>query len=339
MARRPKSTIPQYKRRRKRSLFARIFLFLLKLVLAFILISVLWVLAYRFINPPITATMVSDILAGRGAARDWMSLEEIDRDMVRAVIAAEDSKFCQHDGFDLQAIEQAMQENASGGRIRGGSTISQQTAKNAFLWQGGGYVRKGLEAWFTVLIEAMWDKRRIMEVYLNIAETGIGTYGVNAGAQRYFDHDSSAMTRQEAARIAAVLPLPKARGAVAPKGFTRRYGSTISARIGVVARDGLDACVYRDVAPPEDRAPPRSRTPEVLPGEEYESERPLPPLEEVVNELPAAPSEPLINDVESTEQPQQAQPVPIPVDPAPTQNSIQASPPPEEQPPPPPPEV
>ena len=143
-----------------------------------------------------------------------------------------------------------MKRNASGGRIRGGSTISQQTAKNAFLWQGGGYARKGMEAWFTVLIEAMWPKRRIMEVYLNIAETGIGTYGANAGSQRYFGHDASAMSRTEAARIAAVLPLPKTRGAIAPKGFTRRYGNTIAARIGVVGRDGLDACVYQGTAAP-----------------------------------------------------------------------------------------
>ena len=119
-----------------------------------------------------------------------------------------------------------------GGRIRGGSTISQQTAKNAFLWQGGGYARKGAEAWFTFLIENLWGKRRIMEVYLNVAETGIGTYGANAGSQRYFGHDASAMSATEAARIAAVLPLPKKRGAVAPKGFTRRYGNTIAARVG-----------------------------------------------------------------------------------------------------------
>lgn len=289
MARRPKSSIPQYKRKRKRSVVGRILSFFVKLVLAFVLISVLWVLAYRFINPPITATMLGDIFAGRGATREWMDIEEIDRDMVRAVIAAEDSKFCQHDGFDLQAIETAMQENASGGRIRGGSTISQQTAKNAFLWQGGGYFRKGLEAWFTLLMEAMWDKSRIMEVYLNIAETGIGTYGVNAGAQRYFNHDAGAMSRQEAARIAAVLPLPKSRGAVAPKGFTRRYGNTISARIGVVARDGLDSCIYRDIAPPEDRAPPPSRAPQELPGEEYETEQaPQPTLEEAIEDLPPA---------------------------------------------------
>ena len=129
-----------------------------------------------------------------------MPISQIDRDMVRAAIAAEDSKFCSHNGFDVQAIENAMKRNASGGRIRGGSTISQQTAKNAFLWQSGGYARKGVEAWFTFLIEHLWGKRRIMEVYLNLDETGIGTYGVNAGSQRYFGHDASAMTATEAAR-------------------------------------------------------------------------------------------------------------------------------------------
>ena len=263
-------------------------------MLIFILGSLLWVLAYRFINPPITATMLGDVLAGRGADHDWMSIERIDRDMVRAAIAGEDSKFCRHNGFDFDAIEEAMQRNASGGRIRGGSTISQQTAKNAFLWQGGGYFRKGLEAWFTLLAEAMWPKQRIMEVYLNLAETGIGTYGVSAGSQRYFGHDASAMSSTEAARIAAVLPLPKKRGAVAPKGFTRRYGGTIAARIGVVAREGLDACVYQGIVPPKDKAPPPSRAPKTLPGEEYETAKPLPPLEEVVQELPAASEEPLL---------------------------------------------
>jgi monofunctional biosynthetic peptidoglycan transglycosylase len=131
-----------------------------------------------------------------------------------------------------------------GSVLRGGSTISQQTAKNAFLWQGGGWFRKGLEAWFTLLVETFWSKQRIMEVYLNVAETGIGTYGANAGAQRYFGKDASRLSRLEAARIAAVLPLPKRRGAVDPAGFTRRYGNTIAARMGAVQRQGLDACVY-----------------------------------------------------------------------------------------------
>lgn len=287
-----------YKRSRRggRSLPGRIIAIVVKLVLVFLVGSVLWVLLYRFVNPPITATMIGDLVAGRGAKQDWMSIDEIDRDMVRAAIGAEDSKFCSHKGFDVEAIEDAMKRNASGGRIRGGSTISQQTAKNAFLWQGGGYFRKGLEAWFTFLIENLWGKRRIMEVYLNLAETGIGTYGVNAGSQRYFDHDASAMDRLEAARIAAILPLPKKRGAVAPKGFTRRYGNSISARIGVVARDGLDACVYQDRVPPKDKAPPPTKAKKQLPGEEYESAKPLPPLNEVVDELgPESQEPPVLN--------------------------------------------
>jgi monofunctional biosynthetic peptidoglycan transglycosylase len=290
MVRRPKSTIPQYKRHRKGSFLGRIVGWIVKLVVAFFLISFLWVLAYRFITPQITVTMIGDIVAGRGAARDWMPVDQIDRDMVRAAIAAEDSTFCSHHGFNFEAIEDAMKRNASGGRIRGGSTISQQTAKNVFLWQGGGYARKGVEAWFTFLIEHLWGKRRIMEVYLNNAETGIGTYGVNAGSERYYGHDASAMTPIEAARIAAVLPLPKERGAVAPKGFTRRYGNTIAARIGIVARDGLAACDYKGVAAPVNKAPPPvSKKVRPLPGEEYESPKALPPVENAVSEA-AAPS-------------------------------------------------
>lgn len=310
MAKRPKSSIPKYKRRRssKRSLPGRIVNFVVKLVLVFLIGSVLWVLAYRYVNPPITATMLGDLVAGRGATRDWMSIKDIDRDMVRAAIGAEDSKFCSHNGFDVEAIEDAMKRNASGGRIRGGSTISQQTAKNAFLWQGGGYFRKGMEAWFTLLIENLWPKRRIMEIYLNLAETGIGTYGVSAGSQRYFDHDASAMSRLEAARIAAVLPLPKKRGAVAPKGFTRRYGNSINSRIGIVARDGLDACVYQDIVPPKDKTPPATSTPpKQLPGEEFESAKPLPPLNEAADELPLESQEPVVLNVPAPMQ--QTQPV------------------------------
>jgi len=293
MARRRKSTIPQYKRRRARSWPRRIFGWMVKLVVAFFAISILWVLAYRFVPPPITITMIGDVFAGRGFDKDWMPISQIDRDMVRAAIAAEDSKFCTHNGFDFEAIEDAMKRNASGGRIRGGSTISQQTAKTTFLWNGGGYARKGVEAWFTFLIENLWGKRRIMEVYLNNAETGIGTYGVNAGSQRYYGHDASAMSATEAARIAAVLPLPKKRGVVAPKGFTRRYGNTIATRINVVGRDGLDACIYEGATAPVDKAPPAvTAKPRPLPGEEYETTKPLPPLENVVSNVPAEATEP-----------------------------------------------
>ena len=226
----------------RRNLFLRILKWLGLALLIFILFSSLWVILYRFVAPPLTFTQLFD---GNGATRQWMSIDRIDRNMVRAVIAAEDSKFCSHHGFDTDAIAAAMRRNAAGGSvIRGGSTISQQTAKNAFLWQGGGYFRKGLEAWFTVLIETTWPKRRIMEVYLNLAETGIGTYGVNAGAQRYFGHDASRLTPEEASRLAAVLPLPKRREAIDPAGFTRRYGNIILRRMAQVARDGLDRCVY-----------------------------------------------------------------------------------------------
>ncbi|MEQ1687290.1 MAG: monofunctional biosynthetic peptidoglycan transglycosylase [Sphingopyxis sp.] len=211
----------------------------------FVGLSVAWVLIYAVVPPPITPTMLFD---SEGASRDWMALSTIDPDMTRAAIAAEDGKFCQHGGFDGEAISAALARNARGGRMRGGSTISQQTAKNVFLWQGSSRWSRGLrkipEAWFTLLIEQIWGKRRIMEIYLNVAETGIGTYGVNAGAQRYFHHDASAMSASEAARIAAILPLPKRRGAIDPHGYTRRYGNRIAARIGVVRRDELDSCLH-----------------------------------------------------------------------------------------------
>jgi len=206
----------------------------------FVLLSIFMVVLYRFVPPPVTLTMLFD---SNGITKDWTSLDNIDPDMARAAIAAEDGKFCLHHGFDTEAIEKAIEYNERGRKIRGGSTISQQTAKNVFLWQGGGYFRKGLEAWFTVLIEAIWGKRRIMEVYLNVAETGIGTYGVEAGAIRYFNHGADRLTPMEAGRIAAVLPLPKKREAVTPSGFTRRYGNTIARRIAIVRNEGLDSCL------------------------------------------------------------------------------------------------
>jgi len=216
--------------------------FLVLAVVWFIGISLALVIVYRFVPVPVTATMLMD---EHGMTKTWTPLSRIDRNMVSAVIAGEDGKFCSHNGFDREAIEEAIRRNQQGGRIRGGSTISQQTAKNVFLWQGGGYFRKGLEAWFTLLIEQIWDKRRIMEVYLNVAETGRGTYGVEAGSQRYFNHSAARLSPSEAARMAAALLLPKERAVINPTGFTRRYGNTIQARIGVVRRDGLDACVYR----------------------------------------------------------------------------------------------
>ncbi len=216
---------------------------LLKGALVFVAVTVLWVGLYRFVPPPFTFTMMGDLLAGRSVTKDWMPLSRMDPNMPRAAIAGEDARFCSHHGFDWKGITSAAEHNVKGGRIRGGSTISQQTAKNAFLFQGGSYLRKALEAYFTVLIEAMWPKRRIMEVYLNVAETGIGTYGANAGAIRYFNHDATHLTPTEAARIAAVLPLPKKRAAIDPHGFVRRHGDKLIRYVGVVRRAGLDSCL------------------------------------------------------------------------------------------------
>ena len=210
----------------------------------FVVLSLGLTLLYKWVPVPVTMTMVLD---RNGFDKDWAPLSRIDRTMVDAVIAGEDAKFCSHTGFDGQAIEKALQRNANSSRLRGGSTISQQTAKNVFLWQGTGwtrYARKGLEVWFTFLIENVWGKRRIMEVYLNVAETGVGTYGVEAGSQRYYNHSAAHLSQVEAARIAAALPAPKRREVNDPSGFTRSHGNAIAARSGVVRSEAMDACVY-----------------------------------------------------------------------------------------------
>ena len=222
-------------------MFFRAFQILTALVATFIGLSLFLTLALRFVPVPVTWTMILD---ENGYTKDWRSLDDIDRSLVRAVIASEDQNFCEHNGFDYAALQAAMENNMKGGKLRGGSTISQQTAKNVFLWQGGGFFRKGLEAWFTVLIENLWPKRRIMEVYLNVAETGIGTYGVQAGSLRYFGHGADRLTPSEAARMAVALPSPKKREVKNPQGWLRRHGDRMARSVGTMAREGLDACVY-----------------------------------------------------------------------------------------------
>ncbi|UAK26090.1 monofunctional biosynthetic peptidoglycan transglycosylase [Sphingomonas nostoxanthinifaciens] len=234
---------PQRRSAPSRSRLGGLVRWVMRAIVAFVLLSLLMVGVYRFVPPPFTLTMAGDLLGGHSIHKNWMSLGTIDPDMPRAAIAAEDGNFCRHHGFDFTAIEKAMAGNEAGRRYRGGSTVSQQTAKNVFLWQGRSYVRKALEAWFTVLIEALWGKQRIMEVYLNVAETGIGTYGANAGAMRYFGHDASRLSPGEASRIAAILPLPKKRDAIDPHGFVRRYGDNIAARIPKMQRAGFYSCL------------------------------------------------------------------------------------------------
>ena len=217
--------------------------FVAKPVVYLVILSFIWVLIYWVIPVPVTVPMIRDWTAGKTVYRDWEVFGNIDPNLARAVIAGEDAKFCTHQGFDVEAIEKAFAANSGGRKLRGGSTVSQQTAKNAFLWPGRSWVRKGLEAYFTTLIELVWGKRRIMEVYLNIAEFGIGVYGAEAAAQHYFGHGADRLTRSEAARLAAVLPSPIKRDARSPRGYTKRYGRRIERWIRIVDNDGQDRCL------------------------------------------------------------------------------------------------
>jgi monofunctional biosynthetic peptidoglycan transglycosylase len=202
------------------------------------------VVLYRFVPPPITILMIEREAQGRGLDHRWVALDAISPAMARAVIASEDARFCSHHGFDYQAIDKAIRHNEQRpGKVRGGSTISQQTAKNVFLWPERSYVRKGLEAWFTVLIETVWGKRRIMEVYLNTVELGPGLYGVEAASRHYFNEGADRLTPAQASRLAAILPSPLKWKAADPGPYVRKRTGRIDARSGTVARDGLAACV------------------------------------------------------------------------------------------------
>ncbi|HEY2481309.1 MAG TPA: monofunctional biosynthetic peptidoglycan transglycosylase [Caulobacteraceae bacterium] len=214
------------------------------LVILVLIVPPAWVLAYRFVPPPLTFLMIQRMAQGYGIDHDWRPIARISPAMTRAAIAAEDARFCEHNGFDLKAIDQALRhDERRPGRLRGGSTISQQTAKNVFLWPGRSWVRKGLEAWFTLLIEGVWGKRRIMEVYLNTVEMGPGVYGVEAAAQRDFHTDADHLGTAQAARLAAVLPSPLKWSARDPGPYVRRRTGRIAARQGTVRQDGLADCV------------------------------------------------------------------------------------------------
>lgn len=215
----------------------------LPIILVLLLMPVGGVLIHAVVPPPITLLMVQRLAEGEDLHARWRGLDDLSPDLVDAVIAAEDSRFCEHDGFDIEAIQEALEENAEGGRIRGGSTISQQTAKNVFLWPGRGWIRKGLEAGYTVLIEAIWPKRRIVEVYLNVAEMGPGVYGAEAAARHWFGKSASELTQTEAARLAAILPNPREYDASEPGPYVRRRTRAILANMGTIRADGLSNCV------------------------------------------------------------------------------------------------
>lgn len=199
----------------KNSLLKRISSILSKVLLWFLMVTVLWVLFYRFVNPPITLLMVQRNMERSSddkpfkMEKEWVDFEEISDNMKRAAVSAEDQLFLKHIGFDVKAIEKAFKTNKKGKKIKGGSTISQQTAKNVFLWPGRSWVRKGFEAYFTLLIEILWSKERILEVYLNVIEMGDGVYGAEAAAQEYFGKSCRKLTKSQSALIAACFPNPR----------------------------------------------------------------------------------------------------------------------------------
>ena len=203
-----------------------------------LLFTVLQVATLRFVDPPFSAFMAIRQVeawlqgdAGFRIAYDWRDLDAMAPSLPVALIAAEDQNFAVHRGFDLEAIEQARRRNERGGRLRGGSTISQQLAKNLFLWQGTNlparWLRKAIETWYTVLIELLWPKQRILEVYANVAEFGDGVYGAQAAARSYFGRDASALGAAQSARLAAVLPSPRRYSAANPGPYVQRRARAI----------------------------------------------------------------------------------------------------------------
>ncbi len=188
----------------------QVFKAILFLAIGFLVVTFLWVLTYRYINPPISTMMLHQSLQNdeEGLQYTWVDIEEINIHLPISIIAGEDQLFLKHSGFDLVAIEDAFYHNKNGGKLRGASTISQQLAKNLFLWPGKTFLRKGLEAYFTGLMELLWTKKRIMEIYMNVVEWGPNVYGAEAAAQKYFRKKASDLNMNEAAVMAAVLPNP-----------------------------------------------------------------------------------------------------------------------------------
>src|SRR3954453_3674402 len=240
---------------RRRSLMRRLLGFLFLFAGFFASVSVAAVALYRIVPPPATPLMLIRAAQGYGMAKTWRPLAEISPHLVRAVIAGEDARFCEHHGFDWDAIDAAWKRYESGrGRLVGASTISMQTAKNLFLWPGRDWPRKALEAWFTMWIENFWSKRRIIEVYLNVVEWGPGIYGAEAASRHHFNKPAASLTAPEAARLAAVIPDPLDRSAARPGPAARHHAAFIF-WVGPVVRVGLPfPCGERQVKGPP--APP-----------------------------------------------------------------------------------
>lgn len=227
---------------RKPGLIRRLWRFCIRAIAIFISVSIVLTALYSVVPPPATLLMLWRLVGGHGLHKDWETYDNISPNLARAVIAAEDAKFCEHRGFDWESIEKAWKRNQQGKRVRGGSTISNQTAKNVFLWPDRSYLRKGVEFYFTGLIELMWSKKRILEVYMNVVEFGPGIYGAEAAAQAHFKKSAKDLTRREAALLAAVLPNPIRWSASKPTSYIRGRAGTIQARMNDVPDPTGDPC-------------------------------------------------------------------------------------------------
>ena len=222
---------------------AKVFSILIRLALIGFLIVHAYATVLKFVRAPGSTLMVQRAVSGETIRRNWTPIENISPHLVRAVIAAEDTGFCQHAGIDMSAILKALKEREQGRGLRGASTITQQTAKNIFLWNGGGLFRKAPEAWLATYIDFVWGKRRVMEAYLNIAEWGDGVFGAEAAALARFGKPASDLTAREAALLAAVLPSPN-KWRLDPAGpYVRERAGTLQARMKTVDRDALAACI------------------------------------------------------------------------------------------------
>lgn len=212
--------------------------FVKKLIIWFFVLSVFSVLLFRFVPVPVTPLMLSRSIENGFSSwkHDWVPIEEISPNLQLAVIASEDQNFLKHNGFDFQAIEKAIEHNKKGKRKRGASTISQQTAKNVFLWEGRSWVRKGFEVYFTFLIELLWSKERIMEVYLNSIEMGNGIYGAEAASQYWYKKSAKKLTQREAAGIAAILPSPRRFKATNSSNYIERRKNHIVRQMGYLGK-------------------------------------------------------------------------------------------------------
>ncbi len=226
----------------KTTIKSKIFRFIKKAILYFFAISIFLVIIFKFVPVPFTPLMITRSIEQKldskemTCSHDWVSLDEISSNLQKAVIASEDGTFMQHHGFDFTAMQKAFKNNNKGKKIKGGSTISQQTAKNVFLWQGRSYVRKIFEAYFTVLIEFIWGKERILEVYLNSIEMGNGIYGAQAAAKHWYKKDAINLSVQQAAGIAAILPNPRKYKATDSSAYINRRKTKIAKLIKYVGK-------------------------------------------------------------------------------------------------------